>query len=198
MAASIYFSNAWIVHSTESDVYSKISLLPNNDVGLVLGASMKTKRGSTNLYFKYRMEAAAKLYHAGKIKHILVSGDNHTESYDETSDMQNYLVNLGVPVSKITLDYAGFRTLDSVVRCKEVFGQSKITIISQEFHNQRAVFIAQQKGIDAAGYNAKAVPHRYGKKTYLREYLAKTKAVIDIYILRKGPKFLGKPVEIKV
>ncbi|MBL4625208.1 MAG: YdcF family protein [Flavobacteriales bacterium] len=193
---SIYLCNIWIVSSTEDKLFSAIKSIPKNDVGLVLGASLKTRRGNINLYFKYRMEAAAKLYHAGKIKHILVSGDNHHKSYDESTDMKEYLVKLGVPAAKITLDYAGFRTLDSVVRSNKVFGQKSITIISQEFHNQRAVFIATKNGIDAVGFNAKSVPHRYGKKTVIREYIAKFKAVLDIYVLWKQPKFLGEPVQI--
>lgn len=192
----VYFSNKWIINSTKNDLHTSLTKLPTNDVGLVLGASKTTFRGTTNLYFRYRMEAAAHLYHTGKIKHILVSGDNHIEEYDEATDMRDYLIKLGVPASKITLDYAGFRTLDSVVRCKEVFGQDKVTIISQEFHNQRAVFIAKQKGIDACGYNAKDVPKKYSYKTTLREYLAKTKAVLDLFILMKKPKFLGEKVRI--
>ena len=138
------------------------------------------------------MEATALLYHNNKIKHIIVSGDNHVTGYDEPTDMETYLIKLGVPASKITKDYAGFRTFDSVIRAKKVFGQTELTIISQKFHNQRAIFICNNKGIKAIGYNAKAVFST--PRNTAREYLAKFKAVLDIYLLNTKPKFLGKRI----
>jgi SanA protein len=130
------------------------------------------------------------------VQHIVVSGDNSTEYYDESTAMKEALVLIGVPDSVITLDYAGFRTLDSVVRCKWVFGQSEIIVVSQEFQNERALFIANHYGINAVGFNAKDVPNRYGFKTMLREYLARVKAVLDIYVLNTQPKFPGPPEPI--
>lgn len=112
--------------------------------------------------------------------------------------MQAALLERGVPESAITLDYAGFRTLDSVVRSKAVFGQQKITIISQKFHNQRALFIANRRGVTAVGYNAKDVSFRLGIKIRLREYLARCKAILDIIILNKQPKFLGEKITITI
>ena len=188
----------WVRLSSRSRIFSSISELPGNDVGLVLGTSKSTVRGTTNLFFKYRMAAAAKLYKTGKIRHFILSGDNHIKAYDEPSDMKKALMVRGVPASAITLDYAGFRTLDSIVRAKEVFGQNKITVVSQTFHNQRAVFIARAKGIEAVGFNAKDVSVRFSPKTYVREYLARVKAVLDLYILGTRPKFLGKKIDIKV
>lgn len=191
-------SNYWIVKSTRDKLYTSIEDIPSNDVGLVLGANKTSRRGNLNLYFANRIDAAVMLFKAGKIKHIIVSGDNHIKEYDEATDMKNALVAMGVPDSCITLDYAGFRTLDSMVRCKKVFGQSKVTVISQEFHNQRALFIARFYDIDAVGFNAKDVPAKYSLRTQLREYLARFKAVLDLYILRTNPKFLGEEVKIKV
>jgi len=194
----VVFSNVIIVNSTKDSIYSNISSTPGKSVALILGTSKYTSRGNTNLFFKYRIVAAADLYHLGKVKHIIVSGDNRVKNYNEPKQMRNALIALGVPKSAITLDYAGFRTLDSVVRCKEVFGQSKFIIVSQRFHVERALFIANKYDIDAIGYAAQDPPQKYSVKTRIREYFAKTKAVIDLYIINKKPKFLGKKEIIKI
>jgi SanA protein len=191
------FSNYWIVNTSADKLYADVNAIPVRDVGLVLGANKTAKHG-INLYFKYRIEAAAQLFKAGKIKHIIVSGDNHIKEYDEATDMQQALIALGVPDTCITLDYAGFRTFDSVIRCNKVFGQKSFTIISQEFHNQRAVFIAQKNNINAICFNAKDVPAKYSFKTNMREYFAKFKCVLDIYLLHTSPKFLGEEVKIEI
>lgn len=194
----ILLSNGLVHKTSHSRIFNKVDETPTNDVGLVLGTSSRSKGGNENLFFKYRIEAAAELYKAGKIKHIIVSGDNHIKYYNEPRDMMNALKAKGIPSEAITLDYAGFRTLDSVVRCKEVFGQSSYTIISQEFQNERAVFLASKNGIDAIAYNARSVSFNYSKVTYLREYLARAKAVIDVYFLKKQPKFLGEKEPIQL
>lgn len=187
----------WMVEqSGRGKCYNSAAEVPTNDVALVLGTGKTTKRGYTNLYFKYRMQAAAQLYKSGKVQHLLLSGDNHTKGYDEPTDMRNFLIELGVPASAITLDYAGFRTLDSVVRAKEVFGQQSITIVSQRFHNERALFLARKHGIDAVALNAKDVPKQYHRYGMVREVLARTKAMLDVYVLHTDPKFLGEPVTI--
>jgi len=195
----IVFSNVFIVQSTKTNIYSTIKETPNgNKVALLLGTSRYTQRGYTNLYFKYRIAAVAKLYHSGKIKHIIVSGDNSLKEYNEPKEMLSVLIQQGVPESAITLDFAGFRTLDSVVRCKKVFGQNKFIIVSQRFHLERALFIADKYEIDAVGFVAQDPPKEYSKKTHFREYFAKTKAVIDLYITHKKPKFLGKKENINI
>lgn len=194
--ASILLSNCWIISSTESQIYSDIKNTPIRKVGLVLGASKKTTRGTNNLYFSYRMQAAYQLFKAQKVQYLLLSGDNHIKGYDEPSDMREALIELGVPDSCIVLDYAGFRTLDSVVRCNEVFGEDSITIISQEFHNQRALFIANKNNIHAIAFNAKEVNKNYSFKTRLREYFARVKCILDIYVLYTSPKFLGEKIKI--
>ncbi len=112
--------------------------------------------------------------------------------------MRKALIANQIPDSCITLDFAGFRTLDSVVRCKKVFGQNKVTIVSQRFHLERALFIAQKYDMDAIGFVAEDAPQQYGFYTYIREYFAKFLAVIDLYFLHASPKFLGDPIEIKV
>ena len=184
------YCNWYISYSTQTRIYQKVEEIPENEVGLVLGASkyLGVHKKYINYYFKFRMEKAAELYHAGKVHHLLVSGDNHSTSYDEPTDMKNYLISLGVPAKDITLDYAGFRTFDSIIRAKMIFGLGRFTIVSQEFHNERALFICDQLGIDAIAINAKDVYR--GPNSLLREYFAKTKAVVDILVGAK-PKFLG-------
>jgi len=196
LIAVIFICNEWVERSTKNKVFDNVSDIPTNKVGLLLGTIEILPNGRRNLYFDFRIQATVDLYKAGKIKYIVASGDNHTKSYDEPTAMKEALMRKGIPESAIYLDYAGFRTLDSVVRCSEIFGQKGFTIISQLFHNQRAIFLANSKDLKAVGFNARNVSRRYGLKVILREYLARVKAVLDIYILRKKPKFLGPPVEI--
>lgn len=191
----VVISNYWIKNSMETLCYNHVKSIPENKVGLLLGTS-KTSRGGVNLFFKYRIEAAASLFKEGKIKHIIVSGDNHIANYNEPEEMKSELMKLGVPDSCITLDYAGFRTLDSVVRCEKVFGQTEFTIISQQFHNERALFIANKSGLNCVAFNAKDVPNKYSVKTSIREYFARAKCVLDIYLLHTQPKFLGEKITI--
>ena len=192
----ILFSNYRIEKSTSKFIFDTVKEIPNNKVGVVLGTSKYLNNKTINLYYKYRLNAAFELYSKGKIEFILISGDNSTKNYDEPSTFKNDLIDLGVPESKIYLDYAGFRTLDSMVRAKEIFGLNKFTVISQKFHNQRAVYLAKQYGINAVGYNAKNVSSRYGFKTNVREKLARVKAFIDV-LFNIQPKFLGEKIEIK-
>ena len=130
------------------------------------------------------MEATARLFKVGKIKYIILSGNNDSRYYNEPLDMQKALLNLGVPENVMTLDYAGFRTFDSVIRCKQVFNQDNFTIISQNFHNARALYIARNEGIEAISFAAQDVPDGYSLRTLVREYLARPKAVLDVHFLR--------------
>ena len=187
--------NGIIIYNAEGKTFSEIKDIPKNKVGIVLGASKFTNGNRINLYYKYRLEAAEALYNAGKIEYILISGDNSTKDYDEPSTFKNDLIAKGIPEHKIFLDYAGFRTLDSMVRAKAIFSLTECTIISQKFHNERAIYLAQKNNINAIAFNAKNTTGRYGLKTNLREYLAKTKAVLDI-LFRVQPKFLGKKIDI--
>lgn len=191
----ITLSNAVIEMQTQGKTFVNVNAIKHNKVGLVLGTSKILKNGNINLYFKYRVKAAVKLYKNGKIDVILVSGDNSNKAYDEPTDFKNELIKQGIPEHKIYLDYAGFRTLDSVIRAKAIFGQTSITIISQEFHNERAIYIAKNNGIEAVGFNAKDISGRLGLKVKLREYLARTKVFIDM-LFTVQPKFLGEKIKI--
>lgn len=180
----ILLCNLWVVYCTREFNYFSIENLPSNDVALVLGTSRNTEKGKENLFFKYRMEATARLFKVGKIKYIILSGNNDSRYYNEPLDMQKALLNLGVPENVMTLDYAGFRTFDSVIRCKQVFNQDNFTIISQNFHNARALYIARNEGIEAISFAAQDVPDGYSLRTLVREYLARPKAVLDVHFLR--------------
>lgn len=177
-------------------VYDNVEDVPYNRIGLVLGTNPKTGRGYTNYYFKYRIDAATALYKAGKVEYLLVSGDNHIKEYDEPTAMRDALIKAGVPESRIVLDYAGFRTLDSVIRAREVFGQKQFTVISQPFHNKRSVCIGALNNIDVCGYNAKdVIVRRSWLKQMVRESLSRVKMFID-HITGKQPHFLGEEIHI--
>ncbi len=190
--------NIWIIRSTKAQIFDDVTKIEARKVGLVLGTNKLNRYGKPNLFFIYRIEAAVALFKEGKIKHIIVSGDNSHTDYDETTDMHDALVLGGVPDSCITLDFAGFRTLDSVLRCLKVFGQSDVIIISQEFHDERALFIANYYKMNALGFATKDVAAGYSIRTSIREYFAKCKAVLDLYVLHKEPHFLGEKVDIKM
>lgn len=176
--------------------YDNVSDIPHNRVGLLLGTNSTTPRGTHNYYYTHRINAAAELFHAGKVDYLLISGDNSSKHYDEPTMMRDSLLLHGVPADRIVLDYAGFRTLDSVVRAKEVFGQSSFTIISQKFHNERALVQARHYGIDAIAYNADDVVLGYPwVKVQCRERLARVKLYLDLFT-GKQPKFLGEKVNI--
>lgn len=195
MIVLILSANYLVVAFAKNKTFSEVDTIPTNRVGLLLGTSKNIRNGHVNLYFAYRVNAAVELFEKGKIEYILVSGDNRKKGVDEPNDFKDALIDKGIPEDRIILDFAGFRTLDSVVRAKRVFGQETVTIISQKFHNERAIYLAEHKGLKAIGYNAKGVSLRYGFKVVLREYLARVKVFIDL-LLGIQPKFLGEPVTI--
>ena len=149
-----------------------------------------------NLYFKYRIDATVSLFKSGKINFVLISGDNSSADYNEPEDMKQELMKRGIPAEKIVLDFAGFRTFDSVYRANEIFGQASFTIISQEFHNQRALYIANSLDLNAVAFNAKDVTDYNGFKTKIREKFARVKVLLDI-LFNKKPKFLGEKINIE-
>jgi len=177
-------------------IFDEWNKLPENKCGLLLGTSKYKIRGGINPYFSQRLDAAAMLYHSGKIKYIIASGDNSELNYNEPRAMKSGLKDRGVPAGNIFPDYAGFRTLDSIVRAKEIFGQNSITVISQEFHNERAVYIGRNFGIEVTGFNAGDDDDFSLITVRLREVLARFKAFIDVKIIKEHPKFLGEKIII--
>ncbi len=189
--------NRAVIKTAEDKMYDDVLVIPYNRVGVLLGTSPKGRSGKPNVFYIRRVEACVALYKAGKIDRILVSGDNSRTTYDEPTCIKEDLIAAGVPDSVIYLDYAGFRTYDSMVRAKEVFGLSSFTIISQPFHNERALYIATRKGLDVIAFNALDVQlRRWQIRMTVREWLARTKAVMDVYT-SKQPHFLGELITIE-
>ncbi len=191
----MWWANYKIKSDTQTFVFDDLNKVPTEKVGLLLGTSKTLNNGSPNAYYVKRIAATAELFKTGKIQYVIVSGDNSVKGYNETEDMKFSLMEQGIPEDHIFEDFAGFRTLDSVVRAKEIFGQNELIIISQKFHNERAVFLAQKNNIKAYGYNAKDVNKMYGFKTNLREKFARAKVFIDL-LFGVDPKFGGDKVVI--
>ncbi len=194
-ATAIWGCDAWVKRSASGLCHNKVESVPAQDVALVLGCSPKVA-GRPNLFFEHRITAAVALHRAGKVRAFIVSGDNGTKEYDEPTAMKAALIAKGIPEAAIYCDYAGFRTLDSVVRAQSIFGQSRFMIVSQHFHNERAIFLAQQHGLNAVGFDAEAVSRKVSPTTYLREYLARVQAVLDVTLLQTRPKFEGPAIVI--
>jgi SanA protein len=191
----IWWANLKIENETKEFVTFDVTKLPSYKTAVVLGTNKNLANGNPNLYFSYRIKAAAELFKSGKIQNIIVSGDNSVKGYNEPEQMKNELIAEGIPAEKIYEDFAGFRTLDSVVRAKEIFGQNEIIFVSQKFHNERAVYLAQKKGIKAYGFNAKDVNKYFGFKTNAREKLARAKVFWD-FLFGVDPKFGGEKILI--
>ncbi|MDR3226112.1 MAG: YdcF family protein [Prevotellaceae bacterium] len=196
IVAVVFICDNVIRYSSKKFVFNDINKTPYNKVGLLLGTSKYLKSGQINQYFANRITATVNLYNAHKIDFVVISGDNSRKNYNEPLDMKNELIKHEIPEEKIFLDYAGFRTYDSVIRMNKIFGQSKFTVISQDFHNRRAIYIARYLGLEATGFNAKDVDAYNGLKTKIREKFARVKVFLDLWT-NKNPKFLGEQIEIK-
>ena len=197
LIAVVAACNIWVLSSCSGRLYDNAETVPHKRVAVMLGTNPKTKTGKMNYFYKHRIDAAVKLYQNGKIDRILISGDNSSKTYSEPDAMKADLMVAGIPDSAIYLDFAGFSTYDSMVRAKKVFGLSEFMVVSQDFHNKRAVYIARQNGIDAIGFNVQNTLFRKWRiKMELREILARVKAVGEV-VMNKNPHFLGEPIEIK-
>lgn len=192
-------ANRWVVNSTDSYIFKDLALMPDNDVGVVLGTSKYLDNGKPSPEFRGRIQAAIDLYQNGKIKHLIVSGANPDETYNEPRAMRRELIKAGIPENAVTMDFAGFRTLDSIVRADAVFGLKQYTIITQRYHAFRAVFIGRKMGMKVVAYAARATEDGgYGRLHPMREVFARVKAVMDVFLLRTEPKFLGEPEHIQL
>jgi SanA protein len=176
----IGYANFSVFTTSKNHLYNSLKEVPEKKTGLLLGTSRTLKNGMPNQYFYLRIKACVELFEAGKIKQILISGDNGTKAYNEPLDMKEELMRRGVPENKIFLDYAGFDTYDSVIRANRIFGQDEFVVVSQKFHNQRAVYIGRKNGLSVIGYNARDVKKMSGLKTKIREYFACVKAFLDV------------------
>ena len=192
VCGGVIICNVVVKQQAKGKMYSEVSEVPYRKVGLVLG-TVPYVNGHSNRYYQYRMDAAAELYFANKVSYLLLSGDNHVSHYNEPESMRQSLIERGVPDSVIYLDCAGFRTFDSMVRAKKVFAQDSVTVVSQHWHTERAIYIAGHYDLDAIAFCAK--DYTGGRKVYLknhlREALAKVKVILDLMV-NKQPHFLGE------
>jgi len=180
----------WVSWKSQDDIISDINQVPKFQVAVVLGTSKYLGR-TLNDYYVHRIEAAIELYEQGTVSRFLLSGDNAHRSYNEPWTMKRDLLKAGVPDSNIHLDYAGFRTLDSIVRAKRIFDTDNFLIVTQRFHCERALFIAKYHDIKATCLAVAGPTNRSGNSVRIREIFARTKAFFDLYIFNVQPKFLG-------
>jgi len=184
----------WISWKTAPYIYDDLTTLPHRQVGVVLGTAKYYRTGVINQYYRYRIQGAINAYNSGKVNYLLVSGDNALQSYNEPRTMRRDLIAAGVEPANIVLDFAGFRTLDSIVRTRKVFDTNDFIIITQRFHCERALFIAQHMGIRAQCYAVPSPKDMWNVR--LREVAARLGAIVDLYIMKREPRFLGPLVPI--
>jgi SanA protein len=193
--AVIITADQLIKAKARGKTYISVKDIPANKTGILLGTAKYLAGGGQNPYYAYRVRAAKELLTYNKIRYIIVSGDNSTQYYNEPAMLRKDLITAGIDSNRIFMDYAGLRTFDSMIRLRDIFSQDSVTVISQEFHNQRAIYIASREGIHAIGYNAKDISRKLGWKVQAREKLARVKLFIDI-ITNKKPKYLGEKIDI--
>ena len=182
-AAVVVHANVTAVWASKGRIFTEVSQIPPTKVGLVFGTTDRIN-GRENLYFRYRIDAATRIWNAGKLETLIVSGDNSERYYNEPDKMKRALVKRGIPADRIVCDFAGLRTLDSVVRAKEIFG----------FQNERAIYLAKAHGMKAYGFAARDVNTQAGLKTKLREVGARVKMWLDVNFLNTRPRHLGDKV----
>ena len=189
-AFALLAADQYVEHFAAGRVYSDVEAVPAREYGMIPGTSRLVHGKYINTYFFNRIHAAVELYRAGKIRKIIVSGDNSRTDYNETGDMERELIAEGIAPEDVLSDFAGFRTLDSVVRARNLFGATELTVISQRFHCERAIYLAARNGIDAIGFEADEVaPQAIRLKLAVREALARVMAVLDAEILNTRPHF---------
>ena len=188
-------ANAMVLNAGKGKIYEDMNSLPHHRVGLVLGCAPMVGKAK-NTFFLARIEAAANLYKGHKVDRLLVSGDNGRQGYDEPTAMLEALIAKGIPKEHITADYAGFRTLDSMVRATKVFGITDATIITDDFHMARSLYYDDHAGLQADGFPSKAPENPMTASIEFREVLARGRAVLD-EAFHISPKFLGKKEVIR-
>ncbi|PUU70186.1 hypothetical protein DBB36_09695 [Flavobacterium sp. WLB] len=183
----------YVKSSTKNKIYYSVKKFPKNDVGIIFGAGINGNQPSK--YLKDRLDAGILLYKMKRINKILLSGDNGRDEYDELTVMKNYCFNHGVDTTKIFIDYAGFDTYSTMYRAKHIFKIKKATLISQEYHLNRAIYIGQKLGIKSAGYSANNGEYHGYKYVCFREYGSIFKSFFDV-LRNREPRFLGTPINI--
>ena len=185
IAAIVLGCNYCVVQYAKHRSFREVDSVPFTGVGLLLGTTPQTRIGKErNLFFTYRLDAAEALYRAGKINLIFISGDkNSLDGVNEPQSMRDSLVARGIPENVFFQDGKGYSTIESVVRINQEYGIRSFTIISQRFHNERALYLAGHLGLDiqqVQGFNAESPTSGMAFITYIREYFARVKMFIDI------------------
>jgi len=194
--ALAWFAERRLDRAAEAKSFSDVARTPAAEVALVLGTAPIGPEGGPNRYFVYRLDAAAALYKAGKARYFIVSGTREGR-FDEPTAMRDGLIERGVPAEAIYRDFGGDRTLDSIVRARRIYGQTRLIIVSQRFHLARALFLALHEGIEAWGFEARDVDQAYSILTELRRYPSAMRAYWDVWTGMKSEQ-TGKPVRIGV
>lgn len=187
LSSALVINELHIQRRVSAQLFADVEAIPFNNVALVLGTLPVAHDGGPNPFFTERMEAAAELYCSGRVQHLILSGDADIWGYDEPEEMRAALVARGVPSADMTLDRAGLNTFASVARAKTVFGQERFTIVSQGYHNERAVFIAEELGAEAIAYNAAALPIHRAKRSWIRERASRVKMWLDLILAARSP-----------
>ncbi|MEO8617455.1 MAG: ElyC/SanA/YdcF family protein [Luteolibacter sp.] len=195
LCAVVAYANVTAIWASRGRLFDDVSAVPQTKVGLVFGTTDRVN-GNENPYFRYRIDAAVRVWKEGKLKTLIVSGDNRSRYYNEPEKMKQDLVERGIPANRIVCDYAGLRTFDSVVRAKEIFGVNSILFISQRFQNERAIYLAKANGMQACGFNAQDVENYVGMKTKLREIGARVKMWLDVNFLATRPAHMGEKIAL--
>jgi SanA protein len=190
-----WYAERRLDRAAEAKSFTDADKVPAVDVALVLGTAPIGPEGGPNRYFVYRLDAAAALYKAGKVKYFIVSGTRDGR-YDEPTAMRAGLIERGVPFEAIYRDFGGTRTLDSVVRARQIYGQTRLVIVSQRFHLSRALFLAAHEGIEAWGFEARDVEVPYSVFTELRRYPSAVRAYTDVWM--GVSHAVGEPIAIGV
>jgi SanA protein len=195
VVAGVFGINYWVSRSTARQLYSDVNAIPKNKVGLLLGTAkyQDKARRMVNPYYQNRIDATVQLYMAGKIDYVIVSGDS-TAFYNEPMLMKQDLIARGIPAAKIYMDVAGYRTLDSILRCRDIFGVDHITVISQSFHNERALYICNNKKVAAVAFNA-GEGNSFWDQIF-REKMARVRMMYDL-VFNTQARYYGERVEIK-
>jgi len=194
MMATALGLDRWISWKTAPFIYEDVTTLPHRQVGVVLGTAKYYRAGVINQYYLYRMQGALNAYNSGRVNYLLLSGDNAQQNYNEPMTMRRDLIKAGVDPADIVLDYAGFRTLDSIVRTRKVFDTNDFIIITQRFHCERALYIALHLGIQARCYAVPSPKNMLSVRA--REVGARLGAMADLYLMKREPRFLGPLVPI--
>ncbi|SDK61642.1 SanA protein [Billgrantia gudaonensis] len=199
LAALLFLAgNAWVLTQTQGRIERTLSQCGPEQVGIVFGTSHWTRSGVRNPHFDARMGAASKLIRLGRVRHLLLSGDNRTRFYNEPVTMWRELRERYVRDEDMTLDYAGFSTFDTLVRARDVFGVERAVLVTQAWHLPRALFIADALGLEAVGCAARTARVDGQWRLQAREWAARVATLGDLYLWGREPYFLGpfEPLEI--